>query len=180
MTDAPIQRPLSDAADAGRFLTHPSQPPRAPLPQRYGAGLTLLVRDPHCLFAFWEAEGEDPWRLEVYATDEMGSSREWFAAWPVGPMGSRYLEVPHPGHHYVARLVSATAVYESSIVETPPAGPSPIEDESWLTLGALNRWVRTWGGASSPLSAFGVERAWSIWNAPSSHTVFQVQGDVRV
>src|SRR5690606_28176014 len=108
------------AADAGRFLTHPSHPPRAPLPQRYGAGLTLLVRDPYCLFAFWEAEGEEPCRLELYATDDAGARREWIAAWPVGPRGSRYLHVPYAGCRYVARLICAAGAYDSSIVETPP------------------------------------------------------------
>ena len=159
MPHVPSHSPQSDAADAGRFLPHPDPPLLPPLPGRYGPGLTLLVRDPYSLFAFWEAPG-GPCRLEVCLTGPGDSQCEPVGAWEVPAVGGRYVDLPRAGAHYIATLLTPEGAIRSNQVETPPAGPAPAEEEA-RPAAACEYWVSRPAGSSSPGLAYAREHAWA-------------------
>lgn len=139
----PGPQPLSDAIDAVRFLPREgSIAAMPPLPAEYGeAGLTLLVQDPHCLFAFWEG-AFDGGSLEVYATDDQGFPRQIVASAPVVERGSLYVNVPYANCRYVGILTPVSGPpLQSAVVATPPSRPSEVVDEAWMTIEGVDaRW----------------------------------------
>lgn len=131
---------LGDAQDFSRLLKEVSPRPIPPLPERYGQPvLTLMVRDPHWIFAYWEVSWE-PVELQLFLVDPTGAQRTLLFSRSVAGLGTYYLEVPESGRHYVARLYAeGHPSVESRVVRTPPGHISGVEDASWLTIHALNR-----------------------------------------
>lgn len=156
-------RPQSDQQDAARLLpTHPGVVDAPELPEGYGRPcLTLMVKDPHSLFAYWELKpGESfpsyggPLWLSVYEIDEaQDHERSLAARHPVPPIGRYHLQVPHGGRSYVAQLENdvGQALLQSNVVSTPPGKPSDEAGAFWMGLGAFSHWFRSEpGGPSSP------------------------------
>lgn len=166
---------LSDAVDADRFVG-PSvaveSVPDAELPAWYGSNrLTLLVRDPLWIFAFWELAYPPPpplW-LNVYRLDPEGRPAELVGAHAVGASGRFHLPVPLGGARYMATLHAGGEPFPrlvSNAVTTPPGEPSSLEDEAWITLKALYSWTEAsgWGGSSPGFERLGR----SVWLAEGS------------
>lgn len=95
-----------------------------PLPESYGATrVVALVRDPECLFAFWE--GGD--RIRARDLTE-GSAREVI----VQPTGTWYFGAK-PEHEYEVDLLSGDRVVAvSDRVRMPRQGAATRVDEDWL------------------------------------------------
>lgn len=144
-------QPLSDAVDAARYFVADNCQTEPPLPAAYGRqGVTLLVRDPHWVFAFWESHTPQS-QLEVYNTDQSGQKRELVAATAVEGIGARYVHVPYSGSHYVGYLsLPGEESIESAVVATPPDAPSDVFDEAWMSIEALQHWLRNRALPSSP------------------------------
>lgn len=180
MNDSNQPQQLSDAADTGRFLQVPDVPQPKPLPDAYGVDrLTLLVRDPHCIFAFWETF-ETECTLEICRTDESGALLEILGSHPVPSVGSFYAWVPVAGAHYGARLLrrGASALWSRSVF-TPTGRPSDLEDPRWMSIRALSEWdtVVPATGTSPGLAARSVTR-WSEVNAGNSFSLQQPRRDL--
>lgn len=155
------------------------QPSTPPLPTRYGEDrVTLLVRDPETLFAYWELT---PAATET-ACHEQGCPAE--ALTPllrlhdltqdtppedivVGQAESWYLHVGRPGHRFQAELGLRgpegrfTSISRSNVVETPPRNPAH------LTAPRVNRAeevvLRQFRGVDEHGSPQFVEsRAWKV------------------
>ncbi len=151
MHNQPGVQPLSDAADASRYLVAGARQTEPPLPSAYAKNqVTLLVRDPHWIYAFWECHAADG-RLDLYRTDPSSTVRDLVATFPVTGTGSRYLHVPHAAGHYIAGLTaSGLPTLMSALVQTPPDAPSDLYDEAWMSIDALQYWLRQRTLASSP------------------------------
>lgn len=164
-------RPLSDRSDASRFLrTEGAGAGELFLPGSYGRlHVTLMVRDPRWLFAYWEQpwEGPPP-HLALYETDASGAGRRLVSRCAAAACGSAYLPVPGGNRHYVAQLEEASGppFAVSNVVYTPPEGPSELEDRFWLTLPALRH--LTWVGAGTSPGVSAREALPSLWEKPAS------------
>lgn len=159
-------------------MSHPL-PLTPPLPARYGEDrVTLLVRDPETLFAYWELtpsatetacreQGCPPEALTpVLRLHDLtqGSPPEEVA---VGQAESWYLHVGRPGHRFQAELGLRgptgrfTPIIRSNLVETPPCSPAS------LTAPRVNRAeevvLRQFRGLDDHGSPqFAESRAWKI------------------
>lgn len=113
------------------------------LPLNYrGEQLTLLVRDPHVLFAFWQSESNDD-RLQLYLSDPAGTPRQLIDEFSLDGADRRYIPVPLAGRHYVGRIVRAgRPPLESNIVMTPPDRPSHVEDPYWKPIDSIEQWLQ--------------------------------------
>lgn len=143
-----------EPAHEERRLPAPAQPAGIwldwgpPLPSGYGQDrCTLMIRDPWCLFAYWELLGphgvsvpaqsgpgvfeESQWRLRVFAGDIL---REDVPA--AYPAGTRYVAV-HPGETCRAEIGLLgpggrwVVVAASATVRTPRTSPAPVVDDGW-------------------------------------------------
>jgi len=159
-------QPLNDQQDAARLLPARPGADKVPeLPERYGRPcLTLMVKDPLSLFAYWELTPElspapDTLWLAVYeAAAPHEPWRPLGERYPVSDVGRYHLRVPHGGRRYVARLENSAGekLIESNVVLTPPEGPSEESAAPWLGQGLLSDWLHTVpGGPFSP----GFEKA---------------------
>ena len=151
--------PLDDQADAARLLpARPDVVDVPELPETYGhPGLTLMVKDPESLFAYWESSpchGAEAHWLRVYETDATGSELHPLSdRYLVAATGRFHIQVPHGGRHYVVRLESdlGEPLLTSNVVATPSGRPSDQYDTAWLTQGVFSRWFEVEpGGPSSP------------------------------
>lgn len=164
--------PHSDQSDAARFLPREAAASDVHLPEAYGRlHVTLMVRDPRWLFAYWERTWPGPpFYLALYETNASGDRRHLLSRQSLSGNGSAYLPVPRGDRHYVAQLEEAEGrlLATSNVVYTPPEGPSSIEDRLWLTLPALHRLAYGgWGEGSSP-GLFGGQQAPSLFGEYSS------------
>jgi len=120
------------------------QPPTPPLPARYGEDrVTLLVRDPETLFAYWELTPQAMERacrdqgcppealtplLRLHDLSQTGPPEEV----AVGHAESWYLHVGRPGHRFQAELGFRgpggrfTPISRSNLVATPPREPAHL------------------------------------------------------
>src|SRR5690606_31625976 len=120
------------------------QPPTPPLPARYGEDrVTLLVRDPETLFAYWELTPQAMERacrdqgcppealtplLRLHDLSQTGPPEEV----AVGHAESWYLHVGRPGHRFQAELGfrgpggGFTPISRSNLVATPPREPAHL------------------------------------------------------
>lgn len=150
-----------------------------PLPGAYGQDqLTLLVRDPQCVFAFWEVTPEG-WDaavrrlpgsgppapvLRVY---DLGGCPHLAAHWRredargraefhVAGASSWYVHTRTPGLVLAAEIGARrgeafVAIARSRAVATPPGRPSDDVDADWMTIEDIYRLVpRAVGTGGSP------------------------------
>lgn len=118
------------------------------LPSKYGENrVTLLVRDPGWLYAYWEHIGmpcvQDALYksiVRLYMADGSGAYTRIVIDIPVEvEAGNWYVNVPSPNASYVAELGhlyndgTFLTLARSNIVFTPPASVSNVEDEEWAT-----------------------------------------------
>lgn len=120
------------------------------LPEGYGQDrIVLLPRDPEWLYAYWDIRNEtkDQARrqggvnlaVRLYELDESRLEpmtehwvQEYSRAW--------YLSVPSPGQTYVAEIGYRNGdggwcpMLRSNAVNVPPAGPSPIVADQFVTI----------------------------------------------
>ena len=150
-------------------------------PESYGeSAITLMVRDPYWLFAYWElapnlnAElrdrlGDDALaksRLVLRVYDVTGTDPEHAASFhdiDVAP-GARnwYINVMRVERDYCVDLGliapdgSFIVIARSNMVSLPPVGPSEVVDEEWVTLEALGEfYALTELGPSSGSGGWG-------------------------
>lgn len=138
------------------------------LPERYGRdALTLLVRDPRCVFAFWElnettrrADGGRGAELVLRVYDltdtlESGSTASLSPAWNPGRArrfvdyvvdgaDNWYVHTDAPGLVLAAELGFGSgdafaSCVRSNVVTTPRGAPCHETDAEWLTLDELYR-----------------------------------------
>jgi len=150
-------------------------------PQSYGENaITLMVRDPYWLFAYWEfapdlqttlrarigAEALSKSRLVLRVYDVTGTDPDH----PVGyhdidvAPGARnwYVNVMRVERDYCVDLGLITPdgsfiiIARSNRVSLPPVGPSAVVDEEWVTLEALEEfYVKSERGPSSGSGGWG-------------------------
>lgn len=137
---------------------------RYELPYGYGNNaLTLLVRDPRCVFAFWEVTGaplpgSEP-VLRVY--DLTGKNPEhWYAAdyadFSVAGTSGWYVHTETPGLVLGAEIglrrgSEFIPLARSNVVTTPPGRVSDETDADWMSVEQLYRYVAYMPvGTSSP------------------------------
>jgi hypothetical protein len=150
-------------------------------PQSYGENaITLMVRDPYWLFAYWEfapdlqttlrarigAEALSKSRLVLRVYDVTGTDPDH----PVGyhdidvAPGARnwYVNVMRVERDYCVDLGLITPdgsfiiIARSNRVSLPPVGPSDVVDEEWVTLEALEEfYVKSERGPSSGSGGWG-------------------------
>ena len=150
-------------------------------PQSYGENaITLMVRDPYWLFAYWEfapdlqatlrarigAEALSKSRLVLRVYDVTGTDPDH----PVGyhdidvAPGARnwYVNVMRVERDYCVDLGLITPdgsfiiIARSNRVSLPPVGPSGVVDEEWVTLEALEEfYVKSERGPSSGSGGWG-------------------------
>ncbi len=137
------------------------------LPADYGKDrLTLLVRDPWWIFAYWEVtprREEEVWNLvrsrgsrggqkvlRVYdVTDgDISRSRHFFDIEVQDSLGNWYVEVGAPDRAWVAEIGVRTdrgffAFVRSNVVRTPRFGVSDVVDEEWMIPDEL--WQKIYG-----------------------------------
>ncbi len=150
-------------------------------PESYGeSAITLMVRDPYWLFAYWEfapnlnAElrarlGDDALaksRLVLRVYDVTGTDPEHAASFhdiDVAP-GARnwYINVMRVERDYCVDLGliapdgSFIVITRSNMISLPPVGPSEVVDEEWVTLEALGEfYAHTELGPSSGSGGWG-------------------------
>ncbi len=137
------------------------------LPQGYGEdAITLLIRDPYWLYAFWELTQERGRELrDILGEDEFAGSRLVLRVYDL--TGT---DVSAPNEHYdidvspesrnwyvnvlrverdysvdigvIAPDGSFILIARSSRVSLPPIGPSSVIDEEWVTVDALGHIYR--------------------------------------
>lgn len=142
--------PLNDTQDFNAYLrdtngeTGSVDPFQSPPRRYYEPTLTLMVRDPHWLFTYWEIpEGSAPGQLSLFQSDPFGRAQMIVDRLFVDDYGSYYMNVPRAGVHYVAELQwngPNPGNLVSNLVRTPLSSPSAAEDENWLTLSKLHQW----------------------------------------
>ncbi|MBN2172264.1 MAG: DUF4912 domain-containing protein [Candidatus Krumholzibacteriota bacterium] len=175
----------STAAPAASIAPAPEPPPGEmrdaswyppELPESYGEDrITLMVRDPHWLFCYWEVTdilrarvradfSGDPWT--VLRIHLLGDGDLVADGWEEGvPEGSRswYLHTGRPGARFRVELglKDATGLYRilvaSNTVQAPQDQPSGRHGEEWVGLSreAWHRLERT--ARPRPGSLAGVE-----------------------
>lgn len=122
------------------------------LPRSYAEDrITLLVRDPNWIFAYWElapehlAEEESQLMMRLYDLTE-GSYDEIHLT---PGADNWYIEVGRPSHTFQAELGAKrrtgefTAIAVSNEVSTPPGAPSELIDGEWACAEEL--WRRLLG-----------------------------------
>ncbi len=144
----------------------------AALPAAYGTDrVTLLARDPRCLFAYWEATAEGRRKAAAALGAEARAAQEVLRIHDVtfvatasgangrhavdvdvaGPVGSCYVAVPAAGGTYRAEIGLRTAsgrfvaIAGSEAVATPPEQPAADTAVRWADLRTID------GGAGEPL-----------------------------
>lgn len=171
-------------------------PPEPDLPPGYDDNrVVLLVRDPYCLFAYWEigsklrqelAERYTPYLWEnsrmVLRLHDLSSPV--LEAWDIpvhGWLNTWYLHVPWPEHTYRADLGvigpggQFILVASSNLATTPPAGVSTVTDEAWLTIEEIyHRTTTSSGMATSP--GFKEAVAWHLVHEMGSPFLFGFPG----
>lgn len=144
------------------------------LPAAYGVTfLTLLVRDPQCIFAFWEVSADDRRHAEQYARRQCsgdGQARlvlrmydvtngeKYLFDIDVTDEQSRYIFFDAPGRTYRASIGVQTegtidcftVIAESNTVRTPPGRPSDIMEAEWMSFQQLFH-PETVGKGASPV-----------------------------
>src|SRR5690606_25261337 len=113
--------------------------------------VTLMARDPHWLFAYWECAAMRA-TLSVYRVDPFTGDFVPIAARDVGGVGSHYVEAPHSGEEYVAVIADDLGnAWRSRPVRTPPGRVSNRLDGDWMTIEEVFHWEDDQiGDASSP------------------------------
>lgn len=121
--------------------------------------VVLLVRDPYCLFAYWEVNDDKRREVgETYSPDVWQNghlvlrlrdlSSPLLEVWDVpvqGLLSTWYVPVPWPGHTYQADLGLMAPgghfilLASSNLATTPSAGVSAYTDEEWLTIEEIYR-----------------------------------------
>ncbi|MBI4227554.1 MAG: DUF4912 domain-containing protein [Candidatus Omnitrophica bacterium] len=125
------------------------------IPAGYGeTKLTLLVRDPWWLYAYWEVRRDrqqEVWQqipagerrtttsiLRVYEITDGASGRTWCDITLKDLANNWYVHVGAPNRSWVAELGLLTAggrfypLVRSNVVQTPRYGPSEVIDEEWM------------------------------------------------
>ena len=94
------------------------------LPEKYGRdAVGLLVRDPECIFGYWEG-GETLRMVDLTA----GSDRSF----NVSTVGTLFLHAD-PDHEYEGELLrGGVVVARSNRVRTPRRGPATEMDPEWI------------------------------------------------
>lgn len=119
------------------------------MPLGYGENrLTLLVRDPHWLYAYWELTDEIPsssdgaYRciLRVHLSDKTGSFVQKVSDVSVeAKVSNWFINVPTGNRTYVAELGrlyrdgTFIPIIRSNLVHTPPSTISEKVDVEWMT-----------------------------------------------
>lgn len=146
-------------------------------PSKYGRDrMTLLARDPHWIYAYWEVSattqenlrqefgdsvehGRTVLRLyDVTGVDFDGSNANSYVDIPIDKHADNWhLEVGQPNRCFCVDLGCILSggqfvtVLRSNTVETPRAGISERLDEEWMWLeGVYRTFTRYHGGVSSP------------------------------
>jgi len=154
--------------------------PHYEVPPGYGVDrLVLLVRDPQCVFAFWEvtdhgwaaaarrlpSTGETP-RLTLRVHDLTspaaapgGEATGWGpGAWVdlvVAGADRWYLHLPQPGRTVAAEIGAGTAtafvpIARSPAVTTPPGTVAEWAEGDWITAAVACQFLARGPGATSP------------------------------
>ncbi|NLU42869.1 MAG: DUF4912 domain-containing protein [Firmicutes bacterium] len=162
-----VQEPLPPAPD----------PPEYFLPRRYDETiLSLMVRDPYWVYAYWDISTTDVCRIDrdhgygawsagskilrVYDVTD-GGAHLGRALMNIGigdDSASWYINVPEANRAYCADMVLITpagreiVLARSNSVFTPRDGVSDVIDEEWMVLREYDRlyWMSAGFGPSSP------------------------------
>lgn len=162
-----VQEPLHPAPDPPEYL----------LPRRYDETiLSLMVRDPYWVYAYWDISTTDVCRIDrdhgygawsagskilrVYDVTEgsAGLSRALMSIGIGDDSTSWYINVPEANRAYCADMVLITpagreiVLARSNSVLTPRDGVSDVIDEEWMVLREYDRlyWMSAGFGPSSP------------------------------
>ncbi|HEY8417344.1 MAG TPA: DUF4912 domain-containing protein [Limnochordales bacterium] len=151
------------------------------LPPGYGTDrLTLLVRDPWCVFAFWEvtaaswhdaarrlaSDGETPQLvLRLHdLTGAQGADGGTYTDLVVSWRDRWYIHLDRPGRTLIAEIGAGTSwsfvpIARSNVVHTPPGTVSEWAEAGWMSVEAAYRLLSpgAWGGTSPGLF---LQREW--------------------
>lgn len=133
------------------------------LPEDYGDNrMVLMVRDPECLFAYWELRKDVLGNilnalgsmahsaktvLRVYDVTDVifngNNAHNYFDIEITGGAQSWYVHTGKPNRSFCADIGFLTPngtfrlITRSNLVKTPPAGVSGVVDEAWMCIDAL-------------------------------------------
>ncbi len=133
------------------------------LPEDYGDNrMVLIVRDPECLFAYWELRKDvlsnilnalgsmahnAKMVLRVYDVTDVifngNNAHTYFDIELTGKARSWYIHTGKPNRSFCADIGFLTPngtfrlIARSNPVKTPPAGVSEVVDETWMSIAAL-------------------------------------------
>ncbi|MGB4164021.1 MAG: DUF4912 domain-containing protein [Bacillota bacterium] len=155
----------------------PEDPPEYRIPQRYNETiLTLMVRDPYWIYAYWSVSEQDKQRVcRDYGRDAWSKSIKLLRVYDVtdgvlGDIRSRmdigigdeatswYINVPAANRTYCADITIITptgrelVLARSGLVSTPRDRISDVTDEEWMVLSGFDKlyWMSAGFGPSSP------------------------------
>jgi len=136
----------------------------APLPEGYGDNhLVIMTRDPYWFFAYWEitheraeqvrtAHGRDCWDVAalVMRVYDLGESTttpldaaNYFDVEVNKSARQWYVQVPEPGHAYVADLGlrwpdgKFVALFRSNVIRQPHGRVSDKTDSEWMSVNVM-------------------------------------------
>lgn len=172
--DGPLVR-KEESQPRGKREEVVSAPIIPELPEDYGDNrMVLMVRDPECLFAYWEPRKDvvdnilnalgsmahsAKMVLRVYDVTDVifngNNAHTYFDIEVTGGARSWYIHTGKPNRSFCVDIGFLTPngtfrlIVRSNQVKTPPAGVSEVVDETWMSIEALYEEIHATEGFGS-------------------------------